>query len=217
LIDLEAAPVQSSEWRVEVDLADPDHGYTLGERLRSLGLDEEARARLGERAIVTRDGARLFVYAADESSAREAKRVVRELLSEDELSAEVSLTRYHPIEEAWRDAEEPLPQSATEVQAEYERKEAAALREAEQTGHLPWEVAIELDSAERADALAAELEQAGERVFRRWRHVSVDVPTEERANELADELRARLGGEGEVAVQAHGVRYPVFTLLGSAG
>jgi hypothetical protein len=210
------AGAESSEWRVEVDLEDPDHGYTLGERLRSLGLDSEARARLGERAIVTRDGALLFVYVADESSAREAERVVRDLLAEDDLSAEVRLTRYHPVEEAWKDASEPLPQSATEVMAEYERKEAAALEEAERTGHLPWEVRIELDSTDRANALAAELEYAGERVYRRWRHVSVDVATEERANELAAELREKLGDEAAVSVQAHDVRYPVFTLLGSA-
>jgi hypothetical protein len=214
---MEAPGAQDTEWRVEVNLDDPDHGFTLGERLRSLGLDEEARARLGERAIVTRDGSRVFVYTAGEASAREAERVIRELLAEDELSAEVRLTRYHPVEEAWKDAAEPLPQSATEVMAEYERKEAAALQEAERTGHLPWEVRIELDSTDRANALAAELEYVGERVYRRWRHVSVDVATEERANELADQLRAELGDEAEISVQAHGVRYPVFTLLGSAG
>jgi hypothetical protein len=213
---VEATPEESTEWRVEVELDDPDHGYTLGERLRSLGVDDEARELLGERAVVTRDGSRLFVYVAGETAAREAERVVRELLAQDQLTGSVKLTRYHPVEGAWRDATEPLPQSATEVQAEYERKEAAAVQEAGETGHLPWEVSIELDHTDRANAIAAELDYAGERVFRRWRHVSVDVATEERANELAGELRAKLGDEAEVSVQAHGVRYPVFTLLGSA-
>ena len=53
----------TDEWRVEVDLDDEQHGFTLGERLRSLDLDEEARKRLGDRVIVTRDGAKLFLYA----------------------------------------------------------------------------------------------------------------------------------------------------------
>jgi hypothetical protein len=207
---------QSEEWRVEVELDDPEHGFTLGERLRSLRLDDEARERLGERAIVTRDGSRLFVYTSGEGTAREAERVVRELLDEDELSAQVAVTRYHPVEEAWRDASEPLPESPDEVRAEYARKEAAALEEAERTGHLPWEVSIELESTDRANALAAELEYVDERVYRRWRHVSVEVATEERANELAAELGEKLGDDANVEVQAHDVRYPVFTLLGSA-
>ena len=46
----------AEEWRVEVELGDDQHHLTLGERLRSLDLDDEARKRLGDRVIVTRDG-----------------------------------------------------------------------------------------------------------------------------------------------------------------
>jgi hypothetical protein len=60
----------SDEWRVVVDLDDEEHGFTLGERLRSLDLDDEARERLGDRVIVTRDGAKLFLYATTEEQAR---------------------------------------------------------------------------------------------------------------------------------------------------
>jgi hypothetical protein len=206
----------SEEWRVEVELDDPDHGYTLGERLRSLRLDDEARQRLGERAIVTRDGSRLFLYTSGEEAAREAERVVRELLSEDRLSGELRLTRYHPVEEEWKDASVPLPRDDEEVRAEYERKEAAALREAAESGELPWDVRIDLQSLEDAVALAEDLGKRGYPVHRRWRHVVVGAPTEERANEIADELRPELPPEASVTIEAHGVRYPVFTLLGQA-
>lgn len=207
----------NDEWRVEVDLADPEHGYTLGERLRSLRLDEEARRRLGGRVIVTRDGPRLFVYASSEQTAQEAERVVGELLVEEELSAEMSVTRYHPVEGAWKDASVPLPASPEQEYAEYERREAAGLREAAEHGEFPWEVRVDLAGVEEAVGLAERLAGEDLPVHRRWRHVVVGAPTEERANELAERLRADLPEGAELAVEAHDVRYPVFMLLGSAG
>ena len=93
----------ADEWRVEVDLEDQEHGLTLGERLRSLDLDDEARERLGERVIVTRDGPRMFLYAATEAQAREAERVARDLVAAEGLSAKTALTRWHPDEETWKD------------------------------------------------------------------------------------------------------------------
>ena len=69
------------EFRVEVELAEEGHGLSLGERLRALDLDDEARERLGSRVIVTRDGSQLFLYANTRESCAEAERVVRELLA----------------------------------------------------------------------------------------------------------------------------------------
>ena len=61
------------EFRVEVELDDAERGYSFGERLRALDLDDTARERLGDGVMVTRDGSRLFVYAASDSEAREAR------------------------------------------------------------------------------------------------------------------------------------------------
>ena len=49
------------DWRIEVELDDEEQGYSLMERLRAGDLDDEARARLGERVVVSRDGSRLFL------------------------------------------------------------------------------------------------------------------------------------------------------------
>ncbi len=100
----------AEEWRVEVDLEDEQHGLTLSERLRSLDLDDEARERLGDRVVVTRDGPRMFLYAATEQQAREAERVARDLVAAEGLSADTGLTRWHPDEEAWKDPAVPLPE-----------------------------------------------------------------------------------------------------------
>jgi hypothetical protein len=109
------------EFRVEVDLDDPEHGLGLGERLASLDLDDEAKERLGGRATVTRDGAHLFVYTGSREAAAEAERALGALLAEEDLSAEVRTTRWHPLAEEWKDADEPMPED--------EEARAAELRE----------------------------------------------------------------------------------------
>ena len=114
----------SDEWRVEVDLDDEQHGFKLGERLKSLDLDDEARRLLGDRVVVTRDGAKMFLYAQTEAQAREAERVARELVASEGLSASIAVTRWHPDADAWRDASHPMPetdeQRALERYAMYE-------------------------------------------------------------------------------------------------
>ena len=75
-------PVQKDEWRVEIDLDDEAHGFGLGERLRAHDLDDEARKRLGQRIVVTRDGPHVFLYAGDEAGAHQAELVARELVAD---------------------------------------------------------------------------------------------------------------------------------------
>jgi hypothetical protein len=93
----------ADEWRVEVELGDEGHGLTLGERLGSLDLDDEARERLGGNVIVTRDGSRMFLYAGSEDAAREAMRVIEELIAAEGLEAEVEVTHWDPGDHAWED------------------------------------------------------------------------------------------------------------------
>ena len=54
-VRLSSGTVGNDDWRVEVDLHDDRHGYSVAERLRALDLDDDVRHRLGSRAIVTRD------------------------------------------------------------------------------------------------------------------------------------------------------------------
>ena len=207
--------MSEEEWRVEVELDDEQAGYGLGERLRSRDLGDEARQRLGRRVVVSRDGSRLFLYAATESNAREAERVVRDLLAADRLTAEVGVTRWHPIEEAWKDASIPLPQTDAEVEAERRCMEKEELREAAEDGSFDWLVKVHLPSRAAAAELAAQLEGEEHSVHRVWRYLEVGAPTEERANELAGRLRDELSSDAEVWVEANpeDVRSPVFVLL----
>jgi hypothetical protein len=189
------------EFRVEVELDDDEHGYSVGERLRALDLDDDARERLGSGVVVTRDGSRLFLYADSESQAREAERVVRELATADELTAEIAVTRWHPVEEAWKDASLPLPTTEQEVEAEEAAREATEVEEARAEGEFDWHVIVHLPSRDLAADLARRLSEDGIDVTRRWRYVVAGAPTEERAEQLAERLRAELPADADVRVE----------------
>jgi hypothetical protein len=208
--------VYEDEWRVEIDLDDEEHGYGLGERLRAQDLDDEARERLGRRAVVTRDGPRVFIYTGSEREAREAERVARELVAAEDLTAEIRVARWHPVEEAWKDASIPLPRTPEEEQEEASRKEEAEWQEAEQEGSFDWLVKVALPGRTEAAELEERLSGEAFPVHRRWRYVTVDVVTEERANELGSRLREELP-EAEVWVEAKrdDIPSPAFVLLES--
>jgi hypothetical protein len=192
----------AEDFRVEVDLDDEARGYPLRERLRALNLDDEARDRLGENVVVTRDGSRIFAYTSTEEQAREAERVIRELLADEELTGDVAVTRWHPVAEGWRDASLPLPETNDDEEREYEEREAAEVEEAREEGHYDWQVMAELPSRHGAGDLARKLSLEGLPVKRRWRYVTVGALTEESAEELADRLRAEIGDGADVWIQA---------------
>jgi hypothetical protein len=196
-----SAPVDD-EFRVEVELDDEAHGYSIGERLRAVDLDDDARERLGRGVAVTRDGSRLYVYADEQAAARKAAEIVRELAEADELTAEIAVTRWHPIEEAWKDASLPLPATDEEQDAEYAAREAAEAKEAWREGSFDWTVAVRLSSRNRAQELAARLAADGIPASRRWRYVAARALTEERAEELAERIRSELEDDEDVRVDA---------------
>jgi hypothetical protein len=214
---MEAQRTGGDEWRVEVNLDDPEHGYTLSERLHSLDLTPELEDRLGNRVIVTRDGPKVFVYSSSEEQAKEAEKVVREILEQDDLSGTLRVTRWHPVEEAWKDASEPLPESDAEREAEYARRVAAEEAEAEIEGEYDWEVRVDLPHMRDAHDLAERLRDEGRDVTRRWRHLFVGAPTEEAAAELAKRLESEAPEGSEVHVQpTDGIPHPLFVWLGAA-
>jgi hypothetical protein len=190
----------ADEWRVEVQLTEEAQGLRLGGRLRALDLDDEARERLGDGVIVTRDGPRIFLYAGTERVAREAEGVARELIAADGLEGRVALTRWHPVEEAWKDADTPMPAGAAEEAAEEARHEAAE----ESAERYDWEVRVDLPALGDAHDLEEELRAEGLHVKRRWRHLVVGAPSEERAGDLAERIRERAPAGTELHVEPAG-------------
>jgi len=207
---------QTDEWRVEVHLDREASGPGFAKRLHELRVDDEARHKLGGSVIVTRDGDNLFLYGWREMAAREAEGKVRQLLEDDGLAATVSLMRWHPVEEAWKPADEPLPQTPEELEAEQQRHREAAEHEA--SNWRNWDVVIDLPSLKQTLELARKLEdERGLYVRRRFRYLLIGTPTEEDAIELGQELEAEVPEGAHVGVRANASDLPTpgFVLLGS--
>jgi hypothetical protein len=206
----------SEEWRVEVHLEDEGHGLTLGDRLRSLDLDDEARKRLGERVVVTRDGSRMFMYTASQDAAGEAERVARELAAADGLEAKARIARWDPDSDEWVDPSAPGPQSEVERAVEHRAHEAREEREAAATGRNEWELRVDLNSLDETRELSNRLSDKGIEHHRRWKHLLIPAPTEERAAELADRVREVAPAELEIHIEpAPGsLPHPAFVVIG---
>jgi hypothetical protein len=207
--------VNGDDWCVEVELNDEQHGYSLGERLRALDFDEEARERLGRRVIVSRDGSKLFLYTSTQEEASEAARVVRELADAERLTADVRTTRWHPLTEAWEDASVPLPRTDAERASEHERREERERREVEAGGGYDWQLHVRVPDRTRAAELEQRLRGRGLPVERRWRYLTVGALTEERAGELASGIRDELP-DAEIAIEPSlELPPPLFVLVRS--
>lgn len=188
------------DWRVEVELNDEQHGYSLSERMRALDLDDEARARLGRRVIVTRDGSKLFLYTTTEDEADEAARVVRELSTAEGLTAEIRTMRWHPVEAAWKDSSVPLPHTESEEALERQRREEREQREVEAGADYDWHVLARARDRAEAAALERRLLEDELPVTRRWRFLTIGALTEEQADEIASAIRRDLP-ETEVRIE----------------
>ncbi len=201
------------DWRVEVELDDEEHGYSLGERLRALDLDDEARKRLGSRVVVTRDGSKVFLYTGTQEEADEAGRVVRELLRADDLTAEIRTTRWHPVEEAWEEASVPLPQTEAEEERERERLEERERHEVEAGAEYDWHVHVRAPDSSAAERLEELLRGRALPVERRWRYLTIGALTNEQADELAAWIQDDLP-EAEIEIQPT-LELPLFMLIGN--
>ena len=135
----------SDDWRVTVDLEDERPVADFVERVQAVEVEGEVLERLGERVVVSHSSDRLFFYADTEEAAREVERLVGPLLSEHGLvDATVEVTRWHPVEEDWRDASVPLPEDPEGIAAERARYEARERQEARERGWTDFEVRAEL-------------------------------------------------------------------------
>jgi hypothetical protein len=194
----------ADDWRLTVDFDEEADGAQLTERLHAREFAGDERERFGERVIVSRSAARVFFYMGSEEQAREVEAVVRDELATRNIPAILTLERWHPIEQLWRDAALPLPQTEAEVETEWEHREAREEAESLAAGKAEWEVRIELSTHEQTEELADRLRQEGIPVVRRSTFLLVGAPSEADATELAERLRAEAPEGAAVHVQPGG-------------
>ena len=142
--------------------------------------------------IVTRDGSKLFLYTSTRDEADEATRIVRELTSAESLTAEIRTTRWHPVEAAWKDASVPLPHTESDEALERQQREEREQREVEAGADYDWHVHVRVRDRAEAATLEQRLLDQALPVKRRWRFLTIGALTEDRAGELASEIRREL-------------------------
>ncbi|MHB1538457.1 MAG: hypothetical protein ACYCUM_07110 [Solirubrobacteraceae bacterium] len=191
----------------------------LLDALRCASVEPHERALLG-RVATTREGDHVFLYADSRDLADVLAATVARTLGERALEGEVTLWRWHPLEERWEDAELPLPSTEQEQRGERERLAASEDAESRARGYDEWEVRVSLPSHEQARALAERLAAEGVRAHRSWRHLIVGVEDEAAGRELASRIEAEERG-AEALVEGAGMPlwkslnpYAVFGGLG---
>ena len=194
----------ADDWRLTVDFDDEGDGTQLVEWLAAFRLEAEERDRLGDRVVVSRDGPRVFLYADAEEVARESEAVVRRELESREAPCRLALERWHPVEQAWKDADVPLPRTEDELEAERARQQEREAVESRESGHAEWEVRIELQTHEETEALADRLEAEGIPVVRRATFLLVGAANHDDALALAERLRGELPEGARVEVEPGG-------------
>jgi hypothetical protein len=190
--------VADDDWRVTVTLDDANNVQQAVQSVREHEVEQDVRSRLGDRVAVSADGPSVFLYAATEDAAREADRVVREVLAKLQLTAGFALDRWHPIEQEWEDASSPMPQTEQQRQAEHQRRIADETQDSLATGEAEWDVRVEMPSRHEAVELAERLQAEGRSVIRRWRYLVVGANNEDQASDFAKAIEQEVPARASV-------------------
>jgi hypothetical protein len=188
----------ADDWRLTVTFRDEADVEQAVQSVREHEVEDDVRSRLGHRVAMSVDGPVVFLYAGTEDAAREADRLVREVLARHQLSAEFTLDRWHPLEEEWEDASVPMPDTAEQQAAEHRHLMDAETQQSLAAGQAGWEVRVELPSHRQAVALAERLEAEGRPVIRRWKYLVLGANNEDDASALAEALRQEVSAKASV-------------------
>jgi hypothetical protein len=191
----------SEDWRITVDLHD---GHGVHQALDEHELQDETKDALGSRVAVSGDETHLFLYADARETADQALAEVKTILAKENVDADFTLDRWHPVAEEWKPADEPLPQTEAELEEEREELDEQDDEDSEASGSAEWEVRLDLPSHGDAVHLAEQLESEGIPVTRRWTYLLVGADDQDEAKALADRLRAEAPAGTKFHVEASG-------------
>jgi hypothetical protein len=189
------------DWRIRITFDDHAAASEHASRLEAKQVGEDEQDELGDRVVVSRNDAELFLYAATERDARLAEQLARAELEADNWPGDIELTRWHDEAEDWEPVDRPLPRSAEEREAERERLMKREDEETAAAGHSEWEVRAELPSHREARELSDRLNAEGVSHVRRWRYLLVGATDEDAAKAWADRIRSEAPADARVSVE----------------
>lgn len=195
------------EFRIRVQTDQPKR---LLQALRETRVEAHERDLLG-RVAATHEQDHVFVYADSEAAAGTIRAAAQRALSAHGIAGELSVWRWHPLEERWEDASLPLPTTPGDEEAERRRLQQSEDAESGAAGYPEWEVRVSLPSHAEARALAERLQGEGLTLQRQWRHLILGAEDEAQAQALAARVRAETPRGSEVVVE--GVGMPLWEAL----
>ena len=194
----------NDEWRMQIDARDESQAGSLVEKLDPRELEHELSDAFHDRAIVSRDGARIFVYTEDRKQAESARDLIGKLAGEHGWAVETDLRHWHPVAEEWEDPELPLPASDAAKVAEHGELIAAERKQLQETGDPEFEVRVDLPSHGEARRFAEMLGAEGLPAVRRWKYLVVGAADEDAAKALATRIEGEAPAGSKVTVEGNG-------------
>jgi hypothetical protein len=191
------------EFRVQVRAQAPGK---VVDALKAIEIADDAHHEL-PRLAITHEGDHVFLYADSAAAAEHAREVVAQAMAAHSIAGEVSVTRWHPLEERWEDASAPLPATEAERSAEHARLEALETEESQQAHHAEWEVRITLPTHHDARSFAERLRGEGIPTKQLWHHLLVGANDEDDAAALARRLRTEAPAGSEITAEGNGLEY----------
>jgi hypothetical protein len=213
----------NDDWRLQIDVHEEGHARALMERFDAEQLEHDLSDAFHDRVVVTRDGARVFLYAGTRDQAERGRDVVQAEAQRHGWTVDADLSHWHPSAEDWEDPDKPLPDDDAARLAEHEALMAREREETAKTGHPEFEVRVDLPSRHDAVRFAERLRQEGLPAVRRWKFLLVGATDEDSAKALAERIRDEAPGGSRVSVEgtwakAYAERPPnPFAVLGGLG
>lgn len=219
------------DWRVTVTLPAEEHSGRVVASLAEAEVEKDVRAALGERVVVGGgdDPDVVFLYTGTREAARQAERLVRDIVAGHWIDkAEYAIHRWHAEEERWEPEDTTLPKTEAQREAEHERLEEAEVEESEEFEEALWEVRVEFESHRDAVEMANRIESEADEllagytisVVRHWRFLLIGADNEDQAHEIAEQIRGQLPAGAELKVEPSGalvwqsMRTSPFAVLG---
>jgi hypothetical protein len=174
----------------------------MTERFKTSELKHDLETSFHDRLAVSVDGDELFCYAGSREQAERAQELVRSLAAENDWHVEMELRHWHETAERWEEPDVPLPDSDAERAAEHAELIQQERQELKERGYPEFEVRVQFESRDAAEAFADRLRQEGFASARRANYLVIGAADEDIAKQLAERLRGEVGPGSVVSVEA---------------
>jgi hypothetical protein len=213
----------NDDWRLRIDVQEEGRAHALTERLDGEQLEHDLSDAFHDRVVVSRNGARVFLYSGTREQAELARDAIEADARKHDWTVDIDFRHWHPTAEDWEDPDKPLPEDDAAKLSEHQALMSRELEETAWSGHPEFEVRVDLSSRHEAVRFSEQLRKEGLPAVHRWKFLLVGAADEDMAKELAERIRGEAPPGSQVHVEgtwaaAYAERPPnPFAVLGGLG